>query len=132
MRTLLLEDVWHLAPGTAVNVFSQLSGGPSHNPRFDEQWLKSHSITKQGLPNLKGPGKGVYFRQVQGYIFANPRQHDILGRLVTELCRSVLIDWNKEGGLQAVKLGTKLCTRLSIQVTLMDTKTEGYRLSLDQ
>ena len=37
MRTLLLEDVWCLAPGTAANNFSRLSGGPSRNPRFDEQ-----------------------------------------------------------------------------------------------
>ena len=36
MWTLLLEDVWRLAPGTAVNVFSRLSGGPSLNPRFDK------------------------------------------------------------------------------------------------
>ena len=97
MWTLLLEDVWRLAPGTAVNVFSQLSGGPSRNPRFDEQWLKSHTMTKQGLPNLKGPGKGVYFRQVQGYVFANPRQHDILGRPVTELVDIVTNTFQREG-----------------------------------
>ena len=74
MRTLQLEDVWRLAPGTAaVNVFSRLSGGLSRNPQFDKQWLKSHTITKQELLNLKGPGKGVYFWQVQGCVlFANP------------------------------------------------------------
>ena len=62
MRTLQLEDVWRLAPGTAaVNVFSRLSGGPSRrNPRFDKHWLKSHTITVQGLPNSKGSGNGVY------------------------------------------------------------------------
>ena len=66
-------NVWRLAPGTAVNVFSRLSGGLSRNPQFDKQWLKSHTITKQELLNLKGPGKGVYFWQVQGCVlFANP------------------------------------------------------------
>ena len=90
-------NVWRLAPGTAVIVFSRLGGGPSRNPRFDEQWLKSHTITKQGLPTLKGPGKGVYFRQVQGYVFANPRQHDILGRPVTELVDIVTNTSQREG-----------------------------------
>jgi hypothetical protein len=55
MHTLLLEDVWSLAPGTPVNVFSGLSGGPTRNAQFDEQWLKAHVTTQQGPPNLKGP-----------------------------------------------------------------------------
>jgi hypothetical protein len=43
------------------SMFSRLSGGPTRNPRFDEQWLKAHATTKQGLPNLEGPGKAVFF-----------------------------------------------------------------------
>jgi hypothetical protein len=97
MRTLLLEDVWRLAPGTPVNVFSCLRGGPTRNPRFEEQWLKAHTVTNQGLPNLKGPGKGVSFRQVQGYVSANPRQHDILGRPVTDLVEIVTNTFQREG-----------------------------------
>ena len=46
---------------------------------------------------MKGPGKGVYFRQVQGYVFANPRQHDILGRPVTELVDIVTNTFQREG-----------------------------------
>jgi hypothetical protein len=97
MRTLLLEDVWRLAPGTPVNIFSRLSGGPTRNPRFDEQWVKAHVTTQQGLPNLKGPGKAVFFRQVQGYVFANPRQHDILGRPITDLVDIVTNTFQREG-----------------------------------
>jgi hypothetical protein len=97
LRTLLIEDVWRLAPGTPVNVFSRLSGGPTRNPRFDGQWLKVHATTKQGLPNLKGPGKAVYFRQVQGYVVANPRQHDILGRHVTDLVEILTNTFQPEG-----------------------------------
>ena len=46
---------------------------------------------------MKGPGKGVYFRQVQGYVFANPRQHDILGRSDTELVDIVTNTFQREG-----------------------------------
>jgi hypothetical protein len=63
-------------------------------------------MTKQGLPNLKGPGKSVYFQQIQGYVFANPRQHDILGQLVTELVDIVTNTFQRKGIIVHCPAGT--------------------------
>jgi hypothetical protein len=97
MRTLLIEDLWRLQPGTAINVFSRISGGPTRNPRFDKHWLKAHVTTEQRLPNLKGPDKGVLFRQVQGYVLSNPRLHDIIGRPVSDLADIVTNTFQHDG-----------------------------------
>jgi hypothetical protein len=97
LRALLIEDLWRLQPGTAINVFLRISGGPTCNPCFDEQWLKAHVTTEQRLPNLKGPGKGVLFRQVQGYVLSNPHQHDILGRPVSDLSEIVTNTFQRDG-----------------------------------
>jgi hypothetical protein len=94
----LLEDLWRLQPGTAINVFSRISGGLTRNPCFDDQWLKAHVTTEQRLPNLKGPGgKGVLFWQVQGYVLSNPYQHDILGRPVSDLSEIVTNTFQHDG-----------------------------------